>query len=107
MNTNGVIAPIPAAGIPNGPGTWDQSTTKTGWTIGAGVENAISSNWSWKFEYLYLNLGSVTGSATLPATNCYGIVFACDNASAPGLATITSKFTDNIVRIGLNYKFGN
>jgi outer membrane immunogenic protein len=106
LNTNGMITPA-FAGFTNLPGAWDQSTTKIGWTIGVGVENSITSNWSWKVEYLYLDLGSVTGSAALPVTNCYGVVGNCANPSVPGTANITSKFTDNIVRIGFNYKLGN
>ena len=110
LNSNGVIAPGAPPGVPgvtNLPGAWDQSTTKIGWTIGLGVESAITSNWSWKVEYLYLNFGSVSGSATLPATNCYAGPGGCFNASAPGNANISSKFSDNIVRVGLNYKLGN
>jgi outer membrane immunogenic protein len=34
------------------------STVKTGWTVGAGVEGKISTNWSVKAEYLYVDLGS-------------------------------------------------
>ena len=107
ISTTGVINPTSTIFVTNLPGTWDQSTTKVGWTIGAGAESAITSNWSWKVEYLYLNFGSVTGSATLPASNCYSSPGGCVNANAPGVASISSKFTDNIVRIGLNYKLGN
>jgi outer membrane immunogenic protein len=107
LNTNGVFAAAASGAGPNGAGAWDESTTKIGWTIGVGVENAVSSNWSWKVEYLYVNLGNVTGSATLPATNCYGPPGICANASGPGTVTVTSKFTDNIVRVGLKYKFNN
>ena len=34
--------------------------TKTGWTLGAGVEHKFSRNWSLKLEYLYYDLGDVT-----------------------------------------------
>jgi outer membrane immunogenic protein len=64
-----------------------------GWTIGGGWEYAFASNWSAKFEYLYYDLGSI--SATMPDPN--------------GLAITFQGSTDvkgNIVRAGLNYKFG-
>jgi outer membrane immunogenic protein len=59
-----------------------------GWTVGAGVEYAMVTNWSVKVEYLYADLGSfdcgVSCSATVP-----------DNVD----------FTINIVRAGVNYRF--
>jgi outer membrane immunogenic protein len=71
---------------------FSQSTTKTGWVLGGGVEAALTANWTWKAEYLYLYLGSESGSVA-------------DNFG--GIASWNAKFTDNIVRAGLNYKFGN
>jgi outer membrane immunogenic protein len=69
------------------------STTRTGWTAGGGAEWGFSSNWSAKVEYLYVDLGSVnyTSLNTLIAT-----------------ATINHdhRITENIVRVGLNYRFG-
>jgi outer membrane immunogenic protein len=62
----------------------------TGWTAGAGVEGvAWDSRWTWKVEYLYLDLGSI------------------DAAVASGLTMThaTTKFTDNVVRAGLNLHF--
>jgi len=64
--------------------------TRFGWTIGAGVEYAITNNFTTKLEYLYYDLGSknyaVIGG-TLPA------------------ASARAKMDGNIVRAGLNYKF--
>ena len=34
--------------------------TKTGWTVGAGAEWAVSGGWSVKAEYLYVDLGSIS-----------------------------------------------
>jgi len=56
-----------------------------GWTIGAGIEYAFLSNWSAKLEYLYVDLGSFN-TGPLPLVN---------NVS----------FKENILRVGLNYKF--
>ena len=67
------------------------STTNIGWTIGAGIEGVIANNWTAKLEYLYVDLGTMNGSFTTPAavTSSY-----------------SSHITDNIVRVGVNYKFG-
>jgi outer membrane immunogenic protein len=68
------------------------STTQAGWTIGAGVEGAIGGNWTAKLEYLYVDLGTM-------------------NNTFVGLApfaplAVSSHVTDNIVRAGINYRFG-
>jgi outer membrane immunogenic protein len=80
--------------IPTGTGSFafgfNQSTTRAGWTLGGGIEGALAGNWSWRVEYLYLYLGSESGSVV-------------DNNG--GIATWSAKFTDNIVRVGLDYKF--
>ena len=31
---------------------------RLGWTVGAGIEHALTPNWSVKAEYFYLNFGS-------------------------------------------------
>jgi outer membrane immunogenic protein len=63
--------------------TWKQ--TRAGWTAGLGVENAFSSHWSWKFEYLYLDLGKASATVLgLPAT---------------------ADVRFNVVRGGINYRF--
>jgi outer membrane immunogenic protein len=66
------------------------SAVNLGWTAGAGIEGALANNWTWKAEYLHMDLGSlsVTGVAATGAT-----------------FTASSKFTDEIVRVGLNYRF--
>jgi outer membrane immunogenic protein len=63
-------------------GFGDSSTTKTGWTLGGGLEAAISGPWTAKIEYLYVDLGH--GS---------------------GFAGSDTSFHTNIVRAGLNYRF--
>jgi outer membrane immunogenic protein len=71
------------------------STTRVGWTIGGGIEAMFARDWSFKLEYLYVDLGNVSGSNTLitlpPVT---GITASWD-----------SKITDNIIRAGINYRF--
>ena len=49
-------------------GSIGDSKTKFGWTLGAGVEGALfdTRNWTWKVEYLYVDLGSLSGSGVAP-----------------------------------------
>jgi outer membrane immunogenic protein len=79
------------------------STTKTGWTIGGGVETSLawlglSDHWSGKLEYLYVDLGSISNTFAIPVT---GTV-----TPAAHTFTSTSNLSDNIIRVGLNYRFG-
>jgi outer membrane immunogenic protein len=68
------------------------SSTQAGWTVGAGVEGAIGGNWTAKLEYLYVDLGTVNNT------------FAGVAPFAP--LTTSSHVTDNILRAGINYRFG-
>jgi outer membrane immunogenic protein len=68
------------------------SSTQVGWTIGAGIEGAIGGNWTAKLEYLYVDLGTVNNT------------FVGVGAFAP--ITSSSHVTDNILRAGVNYRFG-
>jgi outer membrane immunogenic protein len=69
-------------------------TTRTGWTVGVGIEYAFTNNWSAKAEYLYADFGSFTQS--IPS--CVGCAVGSD-------ISVTHKYTENIFRYGLNYKF--
>jgi outer membrane immunogenic protein len=68
------------------------SGTQTGWTAGAGIEWAFAPNWTGKVEYLYVDLGNFS----CPFTSC----------GATGNIPTTVTFTENIIRAGINYKFG-
>ncbi len=79
--------------VPNGGGLAVSGTPlRTGWTVGAGFEYAITNNLTIKTEYLYVNLG--TNSALYN-----GVILGDINAN------VNQKTTANIVRAGLNYKF--
>jgi outer membrane immunogenic protein len=73
------------------PSAFSNSITNVGWTVGAGIEGVISGNWTAKLEYLYVDLGTVSSSYTLPSTN---------------VISYSSHITDNVLRVGVNYKFG-
>jgi outer membrane immunogenic protein len=71
------------------------SHTKTGWVVGGGVEAALGGNWTGKLEYLHIDLGDTTDTFTAALTTPFA-----------GTYTINSHMTDDIVRAGLNYRFG-
>jgi len=69
------------------------SETRTGWTVGAGAEYALSKGWSVSAEYLYVDLGSSNFSKYDKATNN---TFKAED--------LDSAF--HTARLGLNYKLG-
>ena len=74
----------------NGLGTDSTSSTKIGWTVGGGVEYAITNNWSARVEYRYTDFGHTTDTLF--------------NTSG-GIFQIRSHDTDNRVQAGFSYKF--
>ena len=70
------------------PGFTGMTSTQLGWTVGAGVEFAIASNWTAKVEYLHYDLGNFQCGL-----NCNG--FVNDNVS----------FRADAVRGGVNFRF--
>jgi outer membrane immunogenic protein len=81
------------AGLPCAAGS-ATSSTHVGWTLGAGFEVMSIPHWTFKVEYLYMDLGTQSVTA----------------ATAPGFAppvtfTSTNPFKENILRAGVNYKF--
>jgi outer membrane immunogenic protein len=71
------------------PGFAGASNTSAGWTAGGGIEFALPGNWSAKAEYLYVDLGRF---------NC--------GVNCNGLPTDNVSMHDNVVRAGVNYRFG-
>lgn len=105
------ISSIPGAGFPGAPSVppagFNLGTTKVGWTVGGGVEGAITNNWSWKAEYLFMDLGTIGGSYTFLVNGvpCTGPASSCFNVSPGSGGTFSSRVTDSVVRLGLNYRF--
>ena len=78
-------AALGANDVFSGPGSM-----ANGWTVGGGLEWAFLDRWSAKIEYLYVDFGSDSRtSITNTRRNFTGI---------------SNDLTDNIVRIGLNYR---
>jgi outer membrane immunogenic protein len=63
-------------------GFGSSTETKAGWTVGGGLEAALTGPWTAKVEYLYADLGR--GTSVLGAD---------------------TKFNTSIVRAGVNYRF--
>ena len=69
---------------------FSNGNVNTGWTAGGGVEGvAWNPQWTWKIEYLYLDLGSVDTAVSSGFTKTH----------------TTTNFTDNVLRGGLNFHF--
>ncbi|MEZ0171061.1 outer membrane protein [Microvirga sp. TS319] len=69
-------------------GGWAFADNRNGWTVGGGIEYAITNNLSAKLEGLYVKLNS-------------------DDFTVPGVGTVSTGDTDfGVVRAGLNYRFG-
>jgi len=75
---------------------------------GAGIEGALWGGWSAQLEYLYIDLGKTEQTATATTAANLAVV------GIPGVGTILSananqsfRTTDNIIRVGLNYKWGS
>ena len=92
--TGGLAYGEVASNISVGPlNSFSPNNTKVGYSVGAGVEGMFARNWTAKFEYLYIVSGSLATT-----------VSALDGGTL--VSTYSSRVTDNILRLGVNYKFG-
>jgi outer membrane immunogenic protein len=66
-------------------------STPAGWTVGAGFEGALWDNWTAKFEYLYVDLGTIHDA------------FAGSGTFGP--ITANSRITEHLVRVALSTRF--
>lgn len=93
IDTKGVLSGFTGGGVAvSAPFSYDK--TKLGWTVGGGLEGRLTGNWTAKLEYIYADYGTVSGTALL-LTN-----------APPLRAEFSSKVTDHVLRVGLNYKWG-
>ncbi|SEG36240.1 outer membrane protein [Bosea lathyri] len=94
-------ATISAVGVQDGDfyaGVWSGARNRNslGWTVGGGIEHALTDNLTIKAEYLYYDLGrsryAVSGYATDPTDDFRG-------------ANVRGRTNGSIMRAGLNWKF--
>jgi outer membrane immunogenic protein len=84
-----------------GGAAWTFSHTRTGWTVGGGVETKLFRGWTAKLEYLHVDLGGRTETFAVPINAAFGAAF---NTGGSAGVTTRTKVTDNVIRVGLNYK---
>ncbi|UPK40233.1 outer membrane beta-barrel protein [Bradyrhizobium sp. 186] len=78
------------------PAVVSNSVTKTGWTLGGGIETALWGNWLLRAEYRYADFG--TAPFTITRTATAGTALTIDNFDA--------KLRTHTASVGLAYKFG-
>lgn len=86
--------------VPCGRGLMDaRGDMGTGWTVGGGLELALSSNWTAKAEYQFVRFEGeeYTGRAYNPENGNTNGFF--------GFSASPAEF--NIIRLGMNYRFGD
>jgi opacity protein-like surface antigen/outer membrane receptor protein involved in Fe transport len=66
---------------------------KVGWTAGVGIEAHLGGPWTARVEYLHIDFGAESTTE-----------FNTQN-STPTAITFNSRITENLVRLGINYKF--
>jgi outer membrane immunogenic protein len=77
------------------PGTSETiSRTRAGWTVGGGIEYAITNNWSVRAEYRYSDFGHYTDTPLVAFVTPFG-----DTLS------VQHHLTENQVQAGFSYKF--
>jgi len=83
----GIAQGIPLTGV-------DTAAWAMGWTAGAGAEWMFDRNWSFKVEYLYADVGTIS-------------YIAQGNVPAASLAFIdvSHRLSENLARVGINYHF--
>jgi len=85
-------------------GSTSVSSTRVGWTVGGGIQYAVTNNWSVFAEYRYTNFGSISQNLF---PGLAGIA-----VTTPAGAIVTGAFLNgnrqiqqNLVQVGFDYKF--
>ena len=81
-------------------GTGSYSATQVGWAAGGGLEWMFMPNWSAKAEYLYYDLGRVSGNVV---NNYYGTGTFAGSNGIQNITNYTARASGNIIRAGVNY----
>jgi outer membrane immunogenic protein len=68
------------------------SSTRVGWTVGGGIDYAVTNNWSVFAEYRYTNWGSIN-------ENNFGFLTGGEFFNG------NRKINQNQVQVGFSYKF--
>jgi len=79
------------------------NSNRWGWVVGAGMEWMFAPNWSFKFEYQYIDLGSATNAAAVSLITDNSLE-GFETEGAVAARRLNNRF--DTVRIGVNYHFG-
>jgi len=81
-----------------------QTNPEIGWTAGGGLEWAFADNWTAKVEYLFVGL---TGKA--PCNHGYSCGYDAPATAALPAVNGNNAVTlnENLIRVGVNFKFGH
>jgi hypothetical protein len=71
-----------------------------GWALGGGIEARLWGNWSAKVEYLHLDFNGTSTTSHVTGAPVAGV-------SVDYMNLANSHVTDDIARVGLNYRFWN
>jgi outer membrane immunogenic protein len=98
MGPNGGWLPYVTGGYAYGQvKAWDNlfpgngSDYRSGWTVGGGIEALFAPNWTFKVEYLWVDLGNQTTLNAVPGNVAAGI---------PEWVSVRT----NVIRVGINYQ---
>jgi outer membrane immunogenic protein len=83
-------------------GSGAYANTQVGWTAGGGLEWMFMQNWSAKVEYLYYDLGRVSGSFV---NTWSGLGSNAGVSDVESVTNFSARTSGNIVRAGVNYHF--
>jgi outer membrane immunogenic protein len=84
---------IACAVEPNTPFDFNASETRTGWTVGAGVEWAFLNNWSVKLEYDFYDFGN------------HQLNFADSTGNNDEVVPVNIDQRIQTIKLGVNYRF--
>ncbi|MGA8170422.1 MAG: outer membrane beta-barrel protein [Methylocystis sp.] len=83
-------------------GGTNYSDTRVGWTVGGGIEAALTPHWSLKAEYLYYDLGAASQYTTF--FNTYNN--APNTLLVLAASKSTTSYNGHVGRLGVNYHLG-
>jgi outer membrane immunogenic protein len=84
--------------------TGGKNFKSSGFFVGAGVDYSLGDPWFLRAEYTHVSLGKGTNTAT-SCTPVGSAACAAFGSNEFELDNLHNKFTANIVRVGINYKF--
>ena len=93
-NNGGSVIYTPTVGGPFAYTSNSSNNSNLGYAVGGGLEYAFTPNWTAKVEYLYINRGNKSVAYLAPVGAPAGTSFVTRGHN-----------TDNLLRVGINYKF--